>query len=85
GLNGVDTAEEYDLSALNKFSTQSYYPVRFQLYNSKTLSEVQKLKSYDYRDKLPNLTRFSFKAYRSGLCHGVVSYFHAQFGSSVVT
>jgi len=84
-LNNVASSNDYDLSALNEFSTRSYYPVRYLQYNSTTLSGVQKLRSYDYRDPLPSHTTFSIRAYRSGLCHGVISYFHALFGHSVVT
>ncbi|WP_159289211.1 50S ribosomal protein L11 methyltransferase [Methylosinus sporium] len=84
-LNSVIPCDEFDLSAINNFSTYSYYPVRYQMYVAQTLSEVHQLRTYSYRDPIPNLATFSLRAYRSGLCHGVVSYFQALFGKSIVT
>ncbi|MEN3794657.1 50S ribosomal protein L11 methyltransferase [Fulvimarina sp. MAC3] len=84
-LNRVIDGTDIDLCWINRFSTKSYFPIRYQLYASRTLSQVQEIRRYDYRAASPNRTTFSLKAYGSGPCHGVVSYFHANFGKSTVS
>ena len=83
--NSVSPAAGFDLSPLNAFSTRTYFPIRYQIYTSKTLSPVHEMRRYDYRQEPGNAGPITMSAYASGYCHGVVSYFHAQFGEAVVT
>lgn len=83
--NSVGSGFDFDLSPINLFSTGSYFPVRYQMFASKALSEVANMRSYDYTETTPNGTTFRMTAYSAGVCHGILSYFHAQFGKSVVS
>jgi type I protein arginine methyltransferase len=83
--NCVGSSSELDLSTINHFSTRSYFPVRYKLFKSKTLSPTAELRRYTYLDKPRNADAFSLCAYASGTSHGIVSFFHAQFGDSVVS
>lgn len=82
-LNQVGTADDFDLSHINRFSTKSYFPIRYRMYSSQTLSPVVELRRYDYRRAEPAVPT-AVTAYASGRCHGIVSFFHAQFGEAVV-
>ncbi|BCM87687.1 ribonucleotide-diphosphate reductase subunit beta (plasmid) [Methylobacterium indicum] len=75
----------FDLSSINEFSTQYYFPIHYQLYKSRTLSPVHEMRRYDYLQPTPNDASSTMTAYRTGTCHGIVSYFQAQFGTSVVS
>lgn len=83
--NCVLDSAELDLSLINEFSTFSYFPVRYQLHRSKTLSPVYEMRRYDYLERSCNAATFAMTAYGSGVCHGVLSYFHAKFGASIVS
>jgi type I protein arginine methyltransferase len=83
--NCVESGGALDLSTINHFSTRSYFPVRYKMYKSKTLSPTTELRRYTYLDKPRNADTFSLRAYASGTSHGIVSFFHAQFGESVVS
>ena len=83
--NCVISDHEFDLSPVNQFSTKSYFPVRYMSYQSRTLSNSRNIRSYSYLENPRNADFFSLDAYASGICHGIVSYFHAQFGDSVVS
>lgn len=83
--NKVVESDIFDLSLVNDFSTRTYFPIRYQIYHSKTLSDSNMIRKYTYLDKHVNADVFSLTAYSSGVCHGIVSYFHAQFGKSVVS
>ena len=83
--NCVVSSSELDLSTINRFSTQSYFPVRYKLFKAKTLSQTTELRRYTYLDKPRNADTFSLCAYASGTSHGIVSFFHAQFGDSIVS
>jgi len=84
-LNAISSHSEFDLTCINKYSTRSYFPIRYQMYAATTMSAVQKLRTYIYREPLKDSSTFTMTAYRSGTCHGIVTYFHAIFGNSVVT
>lgn len=83
--NSVASVHNFDLSSINDFSTTSYFPVRYQLFKSKALSPVHEMRSYTYLEAPRNAGAFTMEPYSSGICHGVISYFHAQFGNSVVS
>lgn len=83
--NSVRSSDNFDLSMINRYSTRSYFPVRYNSLKSKTLSPTTTLRRYTYLDKLRNADPFSLHAYASGTSHGIVSFFHAQFGDSVVS
>ena len=84
-LNSIANHKEFDLTCINTFSTRSYFPIRYQMYASATMSPVKKLRTYNYREHLDERSTFTMTVYRSGKCHGIVTYFHAKFGHSVVT
>lgn len=84
-LNQIPGVHDLNLSSINTFSTDSYFPIRYKMYTSTTLSHVREIRCYNYRESLQNTNTFSITAYGSGPCHGVVSYFHAMFGKSTVS
>jgi type II protein arginine methyltransferase len=83
--NNVVSSEGLDLSGINRYSTLSYFPVHYNLYKARTLSATEELRRYTYFDHHKNANTFTLTAYASGVSHGIVSYFHAQYGKSVVT
>ena len=84
-LNHVNDYDGFDLSAVNKFSTQNYFPVRANQFQTQSLSNIEKLKTYTYIDIPKAKETFSIVAYRSGICHGILSFFHAFYGSHIVS
>lgn len=83
-LNRVNVACGFDVSALNAYSTSTYFPVRERLYDYTPLSEPFLLHEYSYIEERP-ITRKQAVAYRSGTAHGVLSWFEAQFANETVT
>lgn len=83
--NCVSTRHYFDFSAINDFSTKSYFPVRYQLFTSKALSHTYEMRRHSYLEEPRNAGSFTMQSYASGTCHGVISFFHAQFGNSVVS
>lgn len=84
-LNSVGSHCEFDLSELNIYSTQAYFPVRAGLYRSRILTPVFKMRELSY--VTPHDSRFSLvsTAQLDGMCHGIISFFEADFGRYVVT
>ena len=83
-LNRVSVACGFDVSALNAYSTCTYFPVRERLYDYTPLSEPFLLHEYSYIEERP-ITPKQAVAYRSGTVHGVLSWFEAQFANETVT
>lgn len=84
-LNRAETCCGLDLGAIDDHTTAAYFPVRAQAYRVRSLSPVLELRTLDYGD--PGLREGSVRVepYADGLCHGLVSFFRAHFGSHVVT
>jgi type I protein arginine methyltransferase len=83
-LNRVNVACGFDVSALNAYSTSTYFPVRERLHDYTPLSEPFLLHEYSYIEERP-ITCKQALAYRSGTAHGVLSWFEAQFANETVT
>ena len=83
-LNRVSAACGFDVSVLNAYSTQTYFPVRERLYDYTPLSEPFLLHAYSYSEERV-ITPKRALAYRSGTAHGVLSWFEAQFGNETIT
>lgn len=83
-LNRVDRACGFDISALNAYSTRTYFPVRERLYDYTPLSEPFLIHEYSYLEERPMAPGTAI-AYRSGNADGVLSWFEAQFGHETIT
>ena len=83
-LNRVGNAAGFDLSALNIYSTRTYFPVREKLYDYTPLSEPFLLREYIYTQDMPH-RRVNIEPYRSGKADGVLSWFEAEFVHETVT
>lgn len=81
GLNEVTAAFGFDVSALNRFATSTYFPVRARLYPFCQLSAPTVLRTYDYLssdDNLSSLVRIT----RPGIAHGLLSWFRLDLGAT---
>jgi type II protein arginine methyltransferase len=83
-LNQVNRACGFDISALNAYSTRTYFPVRERLYDYTPLSEPFLMHEYSYREERPMAPSAAI-AYRSGTADGVLSWFEAEFGNETIT
>jgi type II protein arginine methyltransferase len=83
-LNRVDRACGFDISALNTYSTRTYFPVRERLHAYTPLSEAFLMHEYSYLEERPIAPNVAV-AYRSGTADGVLSWFEARFGNETVT
>lgn len=83
-LNRVNSACGFDVTALNAYSTRTYFPVRERLYDYTPLSEPFLMHEYSYLEERPIAPSVAI-AYRSGVADGVMSWFEAQFGNETVT
>jgi type II protein arginine methyltransferase len=83
-LNRVETACGFDISALNAYSTSTYFPVRERLHEYTPLSEAFLMREYSYLEERPIAPNIAI-ASRSGTADGVLSWFEAQFGNETLT
>lgn len=83
-LNRVHSACGFDISALNAYSTRTYFPVREKLYEYTPLSEAFLMHEYSYTSEHPTAPCTAL-AYRSGTADGILSWFEAEFGDETVT
>lgn len=84
GLNQVADVAGFDLSALNRFSTTAYFPVRAPLYAYRPLSRWQVVRTYDYHREEESL-RCLMRVDRPGVAHGLITWFTLYFGDHVVS
>lgn len=84
GLNEVHEVCGFDLSALNRFSTHAYFPVRAPLHEFELLTEVSTIRTYDYLRDDESLCRMLTVA-RGGTVHGLLSWFALDFAGHVVS
>ena len=85
GLNVAHYRSDLDLSPINGHSTSSYYPVRLPVHASRSLSSPCQVRIYSYGEPQHGTATFRMTAYRDGMCHGLLSYFHAFYGNHVVS
>ena len=83
--NSVNFYCDLDLSSVNAYSTVNYFPVRLSLFETKSLSDTHLINTYSYTKDPEHHNLFSLTAYRSGTCHGILSFFHAFYGNHVVS
>lgn len=83
--NVIQDESGFNISEINRFSTKSYFPIRYFMHKSVSLSRVHEIRRYSYLQPPEKTKLFTMQAYASGLCHGIVSFFHAQFGQAVVS
>lgn len=83
-LNRVDTTRGFDVSAFNRFSTASYFPVRLFRHPYEVLSERADVVDLDFEhdDLLPAATQHELVVTQPGLCHGVVFWFDVTLSST---
>lgn len=84
GLNEVHEVCGFNLSAINRFSTRHYFPVRAPLHEFKLMTEASVIRNYDYRSHVDNLCR-TMTAVRDGTVHGLLSWFALDFGGHIVS
>ena len=85
GLNVAHNHSDLDLSPINGHSTSSYYPVRLPAHASRSLSSPCQVRKYSYGEPQHATATFRTAAYRDGMCHGLLSYFHAFYGNHVIS
>ncbi|PHM44770.1 Ribosomal protein L11 methyltransferase [Xenorhabdus mauleonii] len=73
------------LTHINDHSTTTYFPIRYNNFNVKTLSESMKINEYTYTTLEHGIRSSKFIAYRTGICHGIISYFQARMGPSIIS
>jgi type II protein arginine methyltransferase len=84
-LNHVDTHCGFNMDLLNTYSTKNYYPIRPSLYNPKALTDVKLVNVYKYKEDVNRGSTVEFVPTIDGLCHGLLTFFEAQFGTRLVT
>ncbi|MGJ7512660.1 hypothetical protein [Variovorax sp. GT1P44] len=83
--NHVDYYDDLDLTEINRYATEAYFPVRLGNFASRSLSMSSLVREYDYTQE-SNLAHYvTFDSYAEGVCHGIASYFHAYYGQHVVS
>ncbi|MBW3668015.1 MAG: 50S ribosomal protein L11 methyltransferase [Actinobacteria bacterium] len=83
-LNRVDTTRGIDVSAFNRFSTASYFPVRLFRHPYEVLSERADVVDLDFAhdDLLPAVTHHELIVTKPGVCHGVAFWFDVTLSST---
>jgi len=84
GLNRVETVCGFDLSALNRFSTHTYFPVRSALYNFELLTRPQTVRSYSYIDACSQ-RECDLAVEREGIAVGLLSWLKLDFAGHAVS
>jgi protein arginine N-methyltransferase 1 len=86
GLNSVyDDILGFDLSSINKYSSQSYFPVKASLYNFESMSDTFVLRSYDLKKGDIKVEHIDIQPSVDSVCHGVLSYFVMNFNGVCVS
>ncbi|MGF6969339.1 protein arginine N-methyltransferase 1 [Paraburkholderia sp. WC7.3g] len=76
----------FDFSMFNTFSEKSYFPVNQMVHDPIRISSLILLKRFDYMNpSTSDVVDHKILICRSGLCHGITSYFDAYFGKFLVT
>jgi type II protein arginine methyltransferase len=83
-LNRAGQTCGFDLSALNRFSTRTYFPVHSELHRHRFLSHTAEVRTYTYLD-CPRSMPAVLTAVADGTAHGVMSWFNADFGGAITS
>jgi type II protein arginine methyltransferase len=83
-MNRASVSCGFDLSVLNEFSTGNYFPVHTELHEHTFLSDRHHLRTYRYLN-CPPARPALIKVSESGVAHGVVSWFTADFGDAHIS
>jgi type II protein arginine methyltransferase len=83
-LNRAGQTCGFDLSALNQFSTPTYFPVRSELHRHRFLSHTETVRTYRYLD-CPSPQPIQLQAVADGTINGVLSWFSADFGGAITS
>lgn len=84
--NSVYYESGLDLAELNELSKKNYFEINPNLHKSILLSPPFLVREYSYLDKsCINDRVVSMIATRSAVCHGMTSYFNAEFGDFTVS
>jgi type II protein arginine methyltransferase len=83
-LNRAGYTCGFDLSALNAFSTRTYFPVRSELHRHRFLSHTAEVRTYTYIN-CPRSMPTVLTAVADGTVHGVMSWFSADFGGAITS
>lgn len=78
-LNAVGDVCGFDLSALNCFSTATYFPIRSTLYDVCALTSPKVLRSYDY-SMVCDAHPVDLPVSRSGSATGLITWMEIKFG-----
>ena len=85
-LNCCLSSSEPALEAINSFSTETYFPVRTRNFEILPLSDPVLIKEYCYLDDQPKKhVSQKVNSNRSSCCHGLISFFNAHFGRSIIS
>jgi len=84
GLNRVETVCGFDLSALNRFSTSSYFPVRSALYAFDLLTRPQTVRSYSYVHAC-SPRECDLTVEREGMADGLLTWLKLDFAGHAVS
>ncbi len=79
-LNSVTNVCGFDLSALNAFSTETYFPVREQLHDYDVLSAPTILRRHDYLSNEPATSRV-VEVKQDGCASGIMTWMEIEFGN----
>ena len=83
-LNEVNTVCGFDLSALNRFASTTYFPVRAPLYPFQPLTDWKTVRSYHYG--MEAAIRYSLaEVDHPGEAHGLLTWFSLHFGDHTVS
>jgi type I protein arginine methyltransferase len=84
GMNRVDSACGFDVSALNDYSTFNFFSVQSQLYPVRQLGHQALIRTYSYREPVPPSV-VPVVLDEAGTLHGFLSWFEADFAGHCVT
>ena len=84
GLNRVETICGFDLSALNVFSSRTYFPVRSALYNFELITRPQTVRTYSYLDAC-SPRECDLVVERDGTADGLLTWLKLDFAGHAVS
>ena len=84
-LNHVNNILDFDLTLLNIYSTENYFPVRSHLYDFTKLSKTTLMQTYSYGQSTIIKNKFRMEVLQSAICHGIMSYFEAGMNGYIMT
>lgn len=83
-LNRIYSSRDHDLTLLNYHSTRSYFPIWPERFDVKCLTASRLVGTYSYHQTPQAKTGCVLAVQDDGVCHGMVTYFHAHFGKQII-